>query len=258
MPRYRLTVAYDGTDYIGWQRQPNGPSVQSALERALVPLCAPLVPHVHGSGRTDAGVHARGQVAHFDMSREMEPHKLRRALNDALPPDISVIAADRAAPDFDARRSAHGKEYRYFVWNGEAIHPDRRLYTAHVRRPMDAGAVRDAAARFVGRHDFAPFSANPHRETNGTVRTVYGIDVQDDGPEFAFHVRGEGFLYKMVRSIAGFLIAVGTGKERPEAVDEIFTMGVRTARVESAPPQGLFLWRVWYSADEAPDGVAMP
>lgn len=244
--RYRLTVAYDGTRFAGWQRQPNGISVQETIEQVLAPLAAPHPCTVHGSGRTDAGVHARGQVAHFDMVRELPPLKLRRALNSVLPPDIQVLEAAEAPPDFDARRSATGKEYRYFLWCDEVLPPDRRLYAAHVRRPMDLAAVRRAAALFVGRHDFAAFSANPHREVESTVREVFGLDVVEDGPLTALHVRGEGFLYKMVRSMAGFLMAVGTGKEKPEAVTEVMESRLRTARVESAPPQGLFLWRVWY------------
>jgi tRNA pseudouridine38-40 synthase len=244
--RYRLTVAYDGTRYAGWQRQPNGISVQETLEQAAARLVAPLACRMHGSGRTDAGVHARGQVVHFEMAREIAPVKLRRALNGVLPPDVQVLEAAEAVPDFDARRSALGKEYRYFVWNAEVLTPDRRLYAAHIRNPMDLEAVRDAAARFVGKHDFAAFSANPNREVASTVREVFSVEVLQDGPLVAFHVQGDGFLYKMVRSMAGFLMAVGIGKEKPEAVDDVLASRVRTSRVESAPPQGLFLWRVWY------------
>lgn len=247
MRRYRLTVAYDGTRFAGWQRQPNGLSVQETLEIAAARLVAPGACRMHGSGRTDAGVHARGQVVHFEMAREITPIKLRRALNGVLPPDVQVLDAAEAAPDFDARRSARGKEYRYFIWNAEVLPPDRRLYAAHVRNAMDLDAVRAAAALFVGRHDFAAFSANPRREVGSTEREVFGIDVVVDGPLVAFHVRGDGFLYKMVRSMAGFLIAVGIGKEKPEAVRDVIATRVRTARVESAAPQGLFLWRVWYS-----------
>lgn len=251
MRTYRLTVAYDGTRFLGWQRQPNGPSVQETLERALAPLAAPAACTVHGSGRTDAGVHACGQVAHFQMERVLAPVQLRRALNGTLPPDVRVLDAAEAPPAFDARRSARGKEYRYFLWNAEVLPPDQRLYAAHVRQPLDLEALRAAAARFVGRHDFAAFSANPHREIGSTERTVFGVEVCGEGSRLQVRVCGEGFLYKMVRSMAGFLIAVGTGKETPEAVTDVLASRVRTARVETAPPQGLFLWRVWY-ADEAP------
>ncbi len=246
MRRYRLTVAYDGTRFVGWQWQPHGISIQQLLEEAAQPLVAPAVCRMYGSGRTDAGVHARGQVVHFDMAREMAPVQLRRALNGQLPPEIQVLEAAETRADFDARRQALGREYRYFIWNGEVIPPERRLYAAHVRRPLDPARVREAAARFVGRHDFAAFSANPHREQASTEREVFGVEVEAEGPEIAIHVRGEGFLYKMVRSMAGFLIAVGTGRETPESVTEVMASRLRTSRVETAPPQGLFLWHVWY------------
>ena len=270
--RYRVTVAYDGTAYFGWQRQPSHPSVQQALEDALRPFFrhrsrnadsadapevdanASLPPPVEvvGSGRTDAGVHARAQVAHFDLDRPIPPLSVQRALNSTLPPDIRVLDAAFAPPDFHAQFSAHRKEYRYFVWNGEVLPPERRLYVAHVRDPLDLDAMRAAAERFVGEHDFAAFTANPHRTVRTTVRTIHGLDILADSAEdgsgrlLELRVRGNGFLYKMVRSIAGFLLAVGLGRERPEAVDEVLRSGVRTARVESAPPQGLFLWQVWY------------
>ena len=177
---------------------------------------------------------------------------MQRALNSTLPPDIRILDAAFAPPDFHAQFSAHRKEYRYFVWNGEVLPPERRLYAAHIRNPLDLEAMREAAGRFLGEHDFAAFTANPHRNVRTTVRTILGLDILADDPEdgggrlVEFRVRGNGFLYKMVRSIAGFLLAVGLGRERPEAVDEVLRSSVRTARVESAPPQGLFLWQVWY------------
>ena len=254
MPRYRVLVAYDGTDFFGWQRQVDRRSVQEELETALLPLvpAGDPPPVVNGSGRTDAGVHARGQVAHFDLARELPLPSLRRALNDRLPQDVRVLRAEAAPPDFDARRSAHGKEYRYRVWNAEVMDPVLRRFRHRVSRPLDLDAMRRAAARFVGEHDFAAFTANPQRPVESTVRRVYAIEIAaDDPPEVEIRVSGNGFLYKMVRSIAGFLLAVGTGKERPEAVREVLDSRLRTARVESAPPQGLFLWRVWYDGDRA-------
>ena len=253
MPRYRVLVAYDGTDFSGWQRQVDRRSVQQTLEEALLPLSpggAPVA--VNGSGRTDAGVHARGQVAHFDLGREIDGASLRRALNDRLPEDVRVLAAEPAPPDFDARRSAHGKEYRYRVWNAEVMDPVLRRFRHRVPRALDLAAMRRAASLFVGEHDFAAFTANPQRPVESTVRRVYAVEVDaSEPPEVEIRVSGEGFLYKMVRSIAGFLIAVGTGKERPEAVREVLDTRLRTARVESAPARGLCLWRVWYGDAEA-------
>lgn len=255
--RYRIEVAYDGTDFSGWQRQTGMRTVQEEIETALLPLSPGGEPvAVNGSGRTDAGVHARAQVAHFDLAREIAPNPLRRALNDKLPQDVRVVRAAAAAPDFDARRSAHAKEYRYFVWNAETENPVLRRFRAHVSRPLDLAAMRAAAERFVGEKDFAAFSANPQRPVESTVRRIFWAEVEGGAPEVCIRVAGNGFLYKMVRSIAGFLIAVGTGKERPEAVDEVLASRVRTARVESAPARGLFLWQVWYGAERGVESDA--
>jgi tRNA pseudouridine38-40 synthase len=244
--RFRLTLAYDGTAYAGWQVQPRDPSVQQTIETPLAGIVGHPV-KVHGSGRTDRGVHARGQVAHVDLATRMDAAALMRALNARLPADIRVQAASRAAPDFHARRNAVGKEYRYFIWNGAVIPPERRLYAAHAYRPLDTAAMQAAAAHFVGTHDFAAFTANPNREVEGTVRTVFDASVARRGRAVAFCVSGSGFLYRQVRSMAGFLLRVGEGAEPPEAVRELLAKAAaRTARVPSAPPQGLFLWRVWY------------
>jgi len=244
--RFKMVIAYDGTSYAGWQVQPRHPSVQQTVENALETIVGHDV-KVHGSGRTDQGVHARGQVAHVDLACRMSAESVGRALNARLPRDIRILKVARARPDFHARRSAAGKEYRYCVWNAETVLPDRRLYAAHVYRPLDVAAMRDAARRFVGRHDFASFTANPQRKVESTVRTVFACTVSKRGKEIVFRVSGDGFLYKQVRSMVGFLLRVGEGAERPEAVSELLaSRAPRQARVPSAPPQGLFLWRVWY------------
>lgn len=244
--RFKLIVAYDGTAYAGWQVQPHDASVQQEIEKALLKICGQKV-KVHGSGRTDRGVHARGQVAHVDLSTRLSLEALGRALNARLPPDIRVLRLVTVRSDFHARRSACRKEYRYFVWNAATVLPDKRLYSTHVYRPLDMAAMRKAAAFFVGRHDFASFTANPQREVASTVREVYGCTISKKGPEIVFRVSGEGFLYKQVRSMVGFLLRVGEGAERPEAVAELLASAApRKARVPSAMPQGLFLWRVFY------------
>lgn len=244
--RFKLTVAYDGTAYAGWQVQPGEATVQDEIEKAL----AAIVGHeckVHGSGRTDAGVHARGQVAHVDLATRMDAKAVMRALNSRLPQDIRVLAAARARPDFHARRSAHSKEYRYSVWAGPVMPPHLRLYAAHVYRMPDIAAMREAAHHFVGRHDFAAFTANPRREVESTVRTVFSCRVTKAGRMVTIAVRGEGFLYRQVRSMAGFLLRVGAGKEKPGAVASLLdAKAPRTARVPSAPACGLTLWRLWY------------
>ncbi len=244
--RYKITVAYDGTRYSGYQLQSNGISVQQMLEEVLEYLNRSPV-RVFGSSRTDAGVHAKGFVAHFDLDKPIPPQNLPRAMNSRLPEDIRVMNASRAKPDFDARKDAVGKEYRYFLYNADIMPPCLAPYWAFMHKPLDVEAMRDAAARFVGKRDFAPFAANPHRTLETTVRTVFSFDVAKAGPRIVFTVRGDGFLYKQVRSMVGFLIRVGLGDEPPSAVTEILDgRNPRTARVPTATGRGLFLWKVFY------------
>jgi len=245
MSRYRIDVAYDGTDYAGWQIQPNGMTVQQRIEEALKALTGEAA-KLHGSGRTDQGVHAQRQVAHFDLEKPAAPRTLLRGLNAILPPDIRVLRARKAAPDFHARRSAAGKEYRYFIWNAELMSPFVRRYAARVRTPLDVPAMRRAAAALVGRHDFAAFTANPNRVVESTVRRLTALTVSKRGRTVTITARADGFLYRMVRSLAGFLIRVGEGAAPPEEAARILASRVRTARVPTAPPQGLFLWNVYY------------
>jgi len=184
----------------------------------------------------------------------LPPANLSRALNALLPPDIRILRARAADPQFHARRWAAGKEYRYVIWNGPVLPPFLRLYRAHVRAPLQLGAMRRAAAALAGRHDFAAFSANPRREQASTRRLVTRLSVSRRGPEVVIRAQGEGFLYKMVRSLAGFLIRVGSGAVPPGEARRILQSRIRTARVPTAPPQGLFLWRVWYPPERRPAG----
>ncbi|MBN1558236.1 MAG: tRNA pseudouridine(38-40) synthase TruA [Lentisphaerae bacterium] len=245
MSRYRLDVAYDGTAYAGWQIQPNGDTIQAQLETALHALTGERVT-VHGSGRTDRGVHARRQPAHLDLVRDRTPKELKTGLNALLPPDIRVLKAAAAAPDFHARRNAIAKEYRYFIWNAEVLPPPLRLYRTHVPRRLDVSAMQRAAAGLAGCHDFASFTANPNRPVASTVRTLSVLHVVKRGSEITVTARAEGFLYRMVRSLAGFLIRVGQGAEPAARTAAMLKARTRTAHVPTAPPQGLFLWRVWY------------
>lgn len=240
-----ITISYDGTAYGGWQVQPNAVTVQQRVEETLARLIGER-PKVHGSGRTDRGVHARAQVAHFDLTAPFELRNLARALNALLPADIRVTGCRRGSPDFHARRSAASKEYRYFIWNGSVLPPFLRSYRAHVVRPLDERAMQAAADLLVGRHDFAAFSANPNREVVSTVRELRLLKVARRGREIAIRAEGDGFLYKMVRSLAGLLIRVGEGAVAPDSAAAILRSRVRTARVPTAPAQGLFLWRVRY------------
>lgn len=191
-------------------------------------------------------MHARAQVAHVDIRRRLAPISIQRALNSRLPGDIRVQRIEPVAAEFHARRSAISKEYRYFVWNAEVLPATERLYHAHVRRPLDVAAMREAARQLVGEHDFAAFTANPNREVESTVRRIFHCDVRQRGRQVALCVSGNGFLYKMVRSLAGCLIKVGDGRETVAGVEELLASRTRTARVPTAPPQGLFLWQVKY------------
>lgn len=250
--RHRITLAYDGALYAGWQVQPGRRTIQGELERVLKEITRATL-RVHCSGRTDSGVHARAQVAHFDLANAQPLKTIHSGMNALLDPDIRVLSVRRAPDDFHARLSATGKEYRYFIWNDPILPPPIRLYRTHVVGKLDSSAMAVAAASLVGRHDFAAFSANPNREVHGTVRRLEALEVRSKGHEITIVARGEGFLYKMVRSLAGFLIRVGAGELAPETAEEILASRTRTARVPTAQPQGLFLWKVFYGT--GPGGV---
>jgi tRNA pseudouridine38-40 synthase len=244
--RFKLVVAYDGTAYSGWQVQPQGGSIQETIEGVLRQICGHAV-KVHGSGRTDRGVHARGQVAHVDMTTRLSTRSLYYALNSHLPADIRVLAVSTAGSGFHARRSAKSKEYRYFLCTEPFALPDKRLYCQHVHKPLNLAAMRRAAAHFTGEHNFESFMANARRDLETSVRTILSFTISRRGTEIMLRVRGSGFLYKQVRSMVGFLIRVGEGAESPDAVQELLERHPpRTARVPTAPARGLFLWRVWY------------
>ena len=244
--RYKAVIAYDGTSYSGWQFQENAVGIQQVVEEALAFLDGAPV-RVFGSSRTDAGVHAKGFVAHFNLTKPIPPKNLVRAMNARLPDAIRFMRASYAADGFDARLSAKGKEYRYQLYQADIMPPHLAPYWTFCHRPLDLDAMRRAASFFVGTHDFVSFAANPNRVLDSTVRTVFSFEVKKAGPRHTFIVRGDGFLYKQVRSMVGFLVSVGKGNERPEAVRELLeAKAPRTARVETAPPRGLFLWKVFY------------
>lgn len=258
MPRrkYKAVIAYDGTGFSGWQYQENAVGVQQVVEEALGYLERGPV-RVYGSSRTDAGVHAKGFVAHFHLTKPIPPRNLVRAANSRLPESVRLLKAAYAAEDFDARLSAKGKEYRYQLYQADILPPHLVPYWTFCHRPLNLAAMREAAAHFVGRHDFVSFAANPNRELETTVRTIYSFEVKKAGPRYTFIVRGDGFLYKQVRSMVGFLISVGKGNERPGAVAELLAAATpRTARVETAPGRGLFLWKVFYHGVPAPAAAA--
>ena len=242
---FKLTIAYDGTYYAGWQLQPNGQTVQEVLEGALAKIAGRLV-RIHGSGRTDAGVHAKGQAANCSFGTQLKIATLLRALNANLPEAARVLRLQEVGPKFHARFSARGKEYRYQIDCGSVADPFLRAYAWHHPRPLDVATIRKAARLLKGRHDFSALSANPMRVVESPVRTISKLTVTKQDNLLTISVRANGFLYKMVRSIVGALVKVGEGRLTVEELRKVVKAKKRTALVETAPARGLFLWRVFY------------
>jgi tRNA pseudouridine38-40 synthase len=246
--KFKLTIAYDGTGYEGWQVQKTGTGVQEIVETALAKLF-PSQPRLHSASRTDTGVHALGMVAHFELPLaefRMPLRKLPLALNASLPEDIRIFAATRCRGDFHARFHATGKQYRYFIWNHPAMNPLLRHQAWHVPRPLDLPAMRAAAKLFVGRHDFRSFANNRGYEVENTVRTLTRCDFKKNGSLLTFILEGDGFLYKMCRGIVGTIVQSGLGKFAPDEVKRILAHRDRRLAGMTAPAHGLVLWRVFY------------
>jgi tRNA pseudouridine38-40 synthase len=247
VPVARLVIEYDGTRYVGWQVQPNGPSIQAEVERALATLRKAPV-RVTAAGRTDAGVHALGQVVSFPEERPLPLAAYLKGLNALLPADIAVRAASIEPDGFDARRSALGKRYRYRIENGPTRAPLSRLQAWQQFRPLDVPAMRDAAARLVGRHDFAAFQA-ADCACDHAVRDLRRLDVLGDrGGRIDVVVEATAFVKHMVRNIVGTLVEVGLGKRAPGTIDALLASGDRAKAGPTAPPQGLCLEEVFYGA----------
>lgn len=245
MPRYALTIEYDGGPFVGWQRQANGLSVQQRLEEAVAAINGARA-IVHGAGRTDAGVHALGQVAHIDMARVWRADKLRDALNAHLKPAaVAVIAARAVDDDFEARFSAIRRHYRYIIDNRRAPLALTLGRAWHVKWPLDAEAMHAAAQHLLGRHDFTTFRAS-ECQANSPVRTLERLDVRRVGARIEIEVSARSFLHNQVRSMAGSLEHVGSGKWRAEDLADALAAKDRTRCGQVAPPQGLYLVAVDY------------
>lgn len=247
----KLVIAYDGTAWQGWQRQANGPTIQAAIEDAFVPLLGDA-PTVTGAGRTDAGVHALGQVASVRVTSDLAVDSVRRALNSRLPPDIRVLTVEDAAPAFHARFDAVGKTYRYRIVTGEIVSPFDRWFVWHLPARLNTDAMREAAAHLCGRHDFAAFQS-AHSSVTETVRTVTRLDLNPAGDGLMVEVHGDGFLRHMVRAIVGTLVDVGAGRRDPASVPSLIRSRNRHEAGDTAPASGLTLVSVDY-----PAGVDLP
>jgi tRNA pseudouridine38-40 synthase len=246
--KFKLTIAYDGTNYAGWQVQKSGVGVQQRVEEALGKLF-PGAGRLHSSSRTDTGVHALGMVAHVEIPRaefKMTPAKLLLALNAHLPEDIRVLGARRCPANFHARFDAKGKQYRYFLWNYPAMNPLLRQQAWQIPKPLDLTAMRSAARHFIGTHDFKSFAASRNYEVESTVRTLNRCDIKKSGALLTFVIEGDGFLYKMCRGIVGTLVQVGQGKIAATEIKRILATRDRRVAGMTAPAHGLVLWKVFY------------
>jgi tRNA pseudouridine38-40 synthase len=244
MMTVKLTLEYDGTGYAGWQRQPNQPTIQEAVESAVEGVTQAKVP-VMGAGRTDAGVHALGQVASFRTERDMAPSEWVRALNAHLPDDIAVLAADIAPDTFHARHAAKGKLYEYRILNRSERPAVDRFFCWHVYKPLDDAAMNRAAMCLIGRHDFSSFETQP-TENDDPLCHLQRLTVFREGDRLRIQAYADRFLKQMVRSIVGTLVEVGLGKRPPDSLEGIVNERDRSSAGKTAPPQGLFLVRVDY------------
>lgn len=244
MRNLRLEVAYDGSRFFGWQRQDGFESVQQALEEAFGALLGDTVV-VHGAGRTDTGVHALRQVASVHVATPLPDDRLRHALNAHLDEGVVVTRLETCEDDFHARFHARGKRYLYLTLTTRFRPPFLREFAHWSNRPLDLGPMREAARRMEGTHDFAAF-ASSGSDRSSTVRTVRAVRIVPRRERFAIVVEGDGFLYNMVRTMAGTLLDVGSGRRAPEEVDEIIASRDRRRAGPTAPARGLYLLRVFY------------
>ena len=244
MKRVKLIVAYDGTAYCGWQVQPNGPTIEGELNAALTILTGENI-QVIGASRTDAGVHGLCNVAVFDTESPIPGEKFSYALNQRLPEDIRVRDSEEVAPDFHPRHQASRKTYAYRILNAEFPDPTKRLYTHFTYHKMDVSQMQKAAEYFVGEHDFKSF-CSPAATVESTVRTIYKCQVSKEGELITIEVQGNGFLYNMVRIMAGTLMEGGCGRMLPEQIPDILKQKDRNAAGPTAPAKGLCLVKYEY------------
>ena len=244
MKRIKLTVAYDGTNYCGWQVQPNGITIEEVLNKKLSKLTGEDI-HIIGASRTDSGVHALGNVAVFDTTSTIPPERFAYAINQRLPEDIVVTQSEEVPLDWHPRYQNSVKTYEYRILNREMPDPLRRRRTWHVSFPLDVDKMKKAAEYLEGEHDFQSF-CSVHTGAKTTVRTIYALDIEKTGDEIVIRISGNGFLYNMVRIITGTLVEVGRGARTPEKVRDMLLAKERGRAGATAPPQGLTLAGIEY------------
>lgn len=257
--KLRLHVAYDGTVFRGWQSQRGGGTVQDTLEDAVATIVGERVT-LHGSGRTDAGVHALGQTVHFELSQDQlarlgrmcEPERWLAALNASLPPQLRIMKVSRAPQSFHARFSASGKIYRYELWHGPVLPPHLHQKAWHLYGTLDRFVIRQLAAVVEGTHDFRGFCADSGSLPESTVRTIHRLTVKERGPSISLTVEGDGFLYRMVRMIVGSIVRIAQGKDEADVFIRRLAAGQPWPNPAMAPAPGLYLVKVHYRKREIP------
>lgn len=244
----KLTIAYDGSRYDGWQKQGNtSNTIQQKLENLLTTLLEEPI-EIHGSGRTDAGVHAMGQIANFHTFSEMSVEQLHQNMCEYLPKDIGILSIEEVDLRFHSRLNAKGKKYQYRIWNSKVSNVFERKYMYQIPDKLDVEAMIEASKKFVGTHDFISFCSNK-RMKKSSVRTIYSIEIEKLGDEIRITYLGNGFLYNMVRILTGTLIEVGLGTKNQETMESILEAKSREAAGFTAPAQGLSLSQVYYQED---------
>lgn len=245
MQRLKCTLAYDGTDFFGYQIQPQTRTIQEEVEKVLKRLHKGSEVKIFASGRTDAGVHAKGQVFHFDTTLDIPISKWIVALNSMLPKDLAILEVEKVEPDFHARFDAKGKEYRYFVNPSAKRDPFTRNYAVNFSHQINCNAIQEAMKALVGTHDFTSF-CSAKTEVEDKIRTIYEVELLEDNGLLVFRFVGNGFLYNMVRILSGTLLEVGTGVREANTMFEIIEKKDRTIAGKTAPAHGLYLWKVFY------------
>ncbi len=244
--RLKLTVAYDGAAFAGWQSQAHRNTVQDTLEHAFQKISGTRI-RVHGAGRTDAGVHALAQCAHADLpDRRLSLERWTKALNSTLPPAIRILRCQFMPQNFHARFSATGKLYRYRIWAAPILPPLEFGRAWHISSPLDVGLLKTAGKKFVGTHDFAALAANSGKKEQDTMRTIWSVQIRRSGPRIAIEIAGDGFLYKMVRLMVGAMTQVALNKMNVDEIVARLKSGHADGSRFVAPAKGLYLVKIWY------------